>query len=205
MKLIIWSIILAQLSGSTPDDITAITTKVVGNVMREGDIRSGQLQKGFTIYSGDKITVGPNSFISYLNVADRSVVKVYDNSIIKILFKKTDQSSETDVALFYGRISAELEKTDKNTFKLIMPVAIASVKGTHFLSEHRPEKHLGPHNSGTADCVFSVIEGELEIENTHSGKTLFLEEGKTVIATPDGNFKIFKTTDEFIMHYKEPN
>jgi hypothetical protein len=64
--------------------------------------------------------------------------------------------------------------------------------------------HHGPHHRGVPDCVFSVITGKVEIQNTKSGKTILIEDGKTVISTPKGEFLIFETTEEFTEHYMEP-
>jgi hypothetical protein len=42
------------------------------------------------------------------------------------------------------------------------------------------------------------------VQNTKSGKTIKVEEGKTVISTLNGEFLIFETTDEFTQYFKEP-
>ena len=62
----------------------------------------------------------------------------------------------------------------------------------------------GPHYQGVSDCVFSVLTGKLDVRNTKSGKTIMVEEGKTVISTSNGEFLIFETTDEFTQYFKEP-
>ena len=78
------------------------------------------------------------------------------------------------------------------------------VKGTTFLAGHRTMNDHGPHYQGVSDCVFSVLTGKLEVQNTKSGKTIKVEEGKTVISTSNGEFLIFETTDEFTQYFKEP-
>jgi len=190
--------------GQDPSGALALCTKSVGSVTRDGDIRQGEIQKGSFLYSGDKITVGDSSFFSFINLNDRSNVKVYKNSIVKILFEQNGEITLSEIALFGGKLSAELDKTDEREFRVHTPVSIAYVKGTHFLAEHRTMAHHGPHYQGMADCVFSVMSGLVEVENIKSGKSILLEKGKTVISTPDGEFHIFKTTDAFTNHYKEP-
>lgn len=194
----------AILMGQGPSTTMALCTKSVGSVTRDGAIRQGEIQKGSFLYSGDKITIGDSSFFSFINLNDRSNVKVYGNSIVKLLFEQNGEITLSEIALFGGKLSAELEKTDKREFLVHTPISTASVKGTHFLAEHRTMDHHGPHYQGMADCVFSVISGLVEVENTKSGKSILLKKGKTVISTPDGEFHIFKTTDAFTNHYKEP-
>ena len=61
----------------------------------------------------------------------------------------------------------------------------------------------GPHYQSVSDCIFSVLNGKLEVQNTKSGKTIKVEEGKTLISTLNGEFLIFETTDEFTQYFKE--
>ena len=181
-----------------------VCTQSVGEVQRKGNVRTGHIRKGESIYHGDKITTGKNAFISFLILEDRSVVKIFDNSVVKIFSDKKPKKPKTEVAIFGGRVSAEINKKKNREFIVNTPVSIASVKGTYFLAEHRTMDHHGPHHQGISDCVFSVMTGLLEVENTVSGKSVLVKDGKTVISLPDGDFQLFDTTDEFINHYKEP-
>ena len=62
----------------------------------------------------------------------------------------------------------------------------------------------GLHIQGISDCIFSVLTGKLEVQNTKSGRTIMVEQGKTLISTSKGEFLIFETNDEFTQYFQEP-
>ena len=84
-----------------------------GKVFRKGVARSGKLHKGDIIYNGDKITVGIDGLITLRNIYERSEIKVFENSSIKIVSKKNRKSGEKEfkIAILGGRVII-----DKNEF-----------------------------------------------------------------------------------------
>jgi hypothetical protein len=204
MKHLLLVFSISFIMGNSNSNQIGICTKSTGDVQRSGEIRSGKIRKGESIYDGDKITTGEYGFLSILNIKDRSIVKIFGNTSLKIYGSSENNFLKSEINIFGGRVSAEIIKLENREFLVKTPVSIASVKGTYFLAEHRSMNHHGPHHRGVPDCVFSVITGKVEIQNTKSGKTILIEDGKTVISTPKGEFLIFETTEEFTEHYMEP-
>lgn len=69
----------------------------------------------------------------------------------------------------------------KSRFKVVTPVAIASVRGTRFFSRH---------DSATGASTFALAAGKVDLEK-HSGETLVsVPEGKAVEVTGDGQAKV---------------
>jgi hypothetical protein len=205
MKHILLLFILSTLMSLPEPEQIGICTNVTGAVYRSGKIRSGKIRKGESIYNGDKVfTMDKKAFLSLLNIQDKSIISLYGNSVIKIFCYAKKDSIKTEINIFGGRVSAELKKTKNSEYIINTPSSVAVVKGTTFLAGHRTMNDHGPHYQGVSDCVFSVLTGKLEVQNTKSGKTIKVEEGKTVISTSNGEFLIFETTDEFTQYFKEP-
>ena len=181
-----------------------ICMNATGEVYRYGKIRTGKIRKGESIYNGDKISTGKNAFFSLLNIQDKSVIRVYENSVVKIFEYVEKDSIKTEINIFGGRVSAELKKTRNKEFIVNTPSSIAVVKGTSFLAGHRTMNQHGLHIQGISDCIFSVLTGKLEVQNTKSGRTIMVEQGKTLISTSKGEFLIFETNDEFTQYFQEP-
>ena len=181
MKYILLLFTVSILMSLPEPEQMGICTTVTGEVHRSGKIRSGKIRKGESIYNGDKISTDKNAFFSLLNIQDKSVISLYGNSVIKIFGSAEKDSIKTEINIFGGRLSAEFRKTRNRKFVVNTPSSVAAVKGTTFLAGHRTTNDHGPHYQGVSDCIFSVLTGKLEVQNTKSGKTIKVEEGKTVI------------------------
>ena len=61
-----------------------------GKVFREGIARNGKIFKGDVIYNGDKIIVGIDGFITIRNIHERSEIKIFKNSSVKVFNRKIE-------------------------------------------------------------------------------------------------------------------
>ena len=59
-----------------------------GNVLREGRSRNGKVYKGDIIYNGDKLTVSLGGLLTIRNIYERSEIKIFENSSVKIFTRK---------------------------------------------------------------------------------------------------------------------
>mgnify|MGYP001210010808 FL=1 len=170
----------------------AFCLETEGNIFREGLARNGNLLKGDVIYEDDKITVGENSYISFLNTFERSEVRLFENSSIKILksnsqFDKTDQVHQ--IVIFGGKLI--IDKIDLNDKALIVKSPSSSVfsKNSHFLIEYRSK----PLYDQFSYCIFTLLRGNILVENLDSKKMIFLNSGETIVSTKDGKFYPLET------------
>lgn len=124
---------------------TLITVSLFGSVGTIGEINGTafikqEASKGFkklkpleSINKGDIIRTTKNSFV---NIAfnDKSTLKVYPKSIVKIDKNITDNNNSRSLTLFSGKLWARVHKriTKKNFFKINTPTATAGVRGTSF-------------------------------------------------------------------------
>ncbi len=163
-----------------------------GDVIRKGIARSGRLLKGDVIYENDKITVGGNSYVSFLNTYERSEVRVFENSSLKILksIKQSDNSEEIhEIVIFGGKVIVDKIELNDKTLIVNSPSSSIFSKNSHFLAEYRDK----PLYSELSYCIFTLIEGNIFVENLESRKTIFLESGETIISTRKGKFYPLET------------
>ena len=170
----------------------AFCLEAEGNIFREGLARNGNLLKGDVVYENDKITVGENSYLSFLNTFERSEVRLFENSSIKILksnsqFNKPEQVHQ--IVIFGGKVI--IDKAELNDKALIVTSPSSSVfsKNSHFLIEYRSKSLYNQFSY----CIFTLLKGNILVENLDSKKMIFLNSGETIVSTKDGKFYPLET------------
>ena len=170
----------------------AFCLEAEGNIFREGLARNGNLLKGDVIYENDKITVGDDSYVSFLNIFERSEVRLFENSLIKIL-EPNSQSNKSEevpqIVIFGGKVI--IDKVELNDKALIVtsPSSIVFSKNSHFLIEYRSK----PTHNQFSYCIFTLLKGNILVENLDSKKMIFLNSGETIVSTKDGKFYPLET------------
>ena len=170
----------------------AFCLEAEGTIFREGLSRNGNLLKGDVIYENDKITVGENSYVSFLNTFERSEVRLFENSSIKILKPNSQYNRSEDVhqiVIFGGKVI--IDKMELNDKALIVTSPSSSVfsKNSHFLIEYRSK----PLYNQFSYCIFTLLKGNILVENLDSKKMIFLNSGETIISTKKGKFYSLET------------
>jgi hypothetical protein len=170
----------------------AFCLEAKGDVFRKGLARKGNLLKGDVIYENDKIIVGEKSYVSFLNTFERSEVRLFENSSIKIL-KSNKQSDFSEaiheIVIFGGKVIVDkIELNDKALF-IQSPSSSVFSKNSHYLIEHRNK----PLYNESSYCIYTLIKGNILLENLESNKMIFLNSGETIISTKNGKFYPLET------------
>ena len=185
VNLIVISLCCIVLSNSKYENI-AFCLNSKGEVVRAGIARNGKIFKGDVIYNGDKITVGIDGFIAIRNIHERSEIKIFKNSSVKVSSRKnrTNGEKEFEVAILGGRVI--IDKNELNNNKLIInsPSSNVFLKNSHFIINCVDR----PLFDQASYCVFTSIEGNIIVENSKSKRLLILKNGETIISTPRGDF-----------------
>ncbi|TFG84192.1 MAG: hypothetical protein E4H20_03825 [Spirochaetales bacterium] len=85
---------------------------------------------GFELAEGDQVQTGRGTLLEVRLLASGAIVKLAENTTFVL---RRVSSSETSLALVYGRLRAKVEKLSGNqVFKLAGESAIAGVRGTDF-------------------------------------------------------------------------
>ena len=194
--ILFYSIITIGLSRT---ESVALCVSANGQLERKGHMRNGIIQKGDSIYNGDKITVKKNESLSFMTIYEKSMVDIYENSVIKVVNHNNHKNAFSGMALFSGKVIIDMEDNNNSDFILNAPTAIVTAKGTHFIAEYRDELFF---NNNTYS-VFTVLNGKLKVENIKSGKIIYIDKGETIISTRDGKFielDTFKNSAKIIGH-----
>ena len=153
---------------------------------RNGIARNGKIFKGDVIYNGDKIIVGIDGFVAIRNIYERSEIKIFKNSSVKVSSRKnrTNGEKEFEVAILGGRVIVDKNEFNNNKLIINSPSSNVFLKNSHFIINCVDE----PLFDQASYCVFTSIEGNIIVENSKSKKLLFLKDGETIISTPKGDF-----------------
>ena len=155
-----------------------------GSVQRYGSIRNGLLRKGDSIYDGDKIITGESGFISYAFINEKTNVKVFENSVIRVNSLRKKKGSSSEIALFGGKVIIETEKNSLHPFIVKSPSSTCSTLGSHFITEYKNELIY----DNLSYCLFTVLGGAIKVQNNTSKNIMYLKNKETIISTMNGNF-----------------
>ena len=168
---------------------------VKGKVHRSGKIRNGILRKGDLIYNGDKIVTGSNGFVSYAFIYEKTNLKVFENTVVKVTTVRENYSSFSKLALFGGKIIVQTEDINNEPFTVWSPSSICQIENSHIIIEYKNEL-LYDNNSY---CLLTSLYGMPKIENIKSKEVMYLKNGETIASTMDGKFlqlETFRSSNE---------
>ncbi len=141
---------------------------VVGDVSVARGSRSRVAKLNLGIKSGDEISTAVESSVDITKNGDGSLVKVLENSKVKI----TDNGTETAIGLVSGEIIGNIKKlvaTKKMYF--YSPTATATIRGTAFSFKYRKE---------SKQTELNVFEGVVEFKS--GDKIVSVSSGRRVVS-----------------------
>lgn len=157
----------------------AVVTKVVNTA--EYKTSSGKwttLKVGQSLNSEDMVKTSGKSLV-VVKFTDNSVLKVRENSQVKISTLKKDKNVSKTIDVDKGAVNASVTKQDQQDFKFKSPTLVASVRGTWLL--------FGVGRDTTnLDLKEGLLFCEAQLGKQESGE---LKKNQSVEVTPEGSFK----------------
>ncbi|MCS6988382.1 MAG: FecR family protein [Chloroherpetonaceae bacterium] len=152
----------------------AIVIKTVKDVQAKiGNQPFKPAQRGQNLNSGDAVKTGEQSF-SILRFVDGSVIRVQENSEIKVRGEKADGKMEKTVDINFGKLGFNVKQKPGEQFRFTSPTSVASIKGTS-----------GAYMSDNEGSSLTIVEGRGELQ-TKDGKTFEVGAGETAFVTVTG-------------------
>ena len=162
------------------NETLGLVTKSKGEIQYKkfsSDKFTNKFYKGLGLYGDDQIRTGDNGFSIYRYLDDASSIKILKNSDIHIQGRVNSRNIVKNVEVSNGIVNFDIDKQSNGDFTIVTPTSIATVKGTNFwLICNGPE----------GDKFFG-IEGEVEVKNIESGRTIILTEDSMVLSNANGN------------------
>ncbi len=176
MKVILYSLLFVCLSFSQGKAL-AIVLKAKGQaeVVRHG--KTKKLKRGSRIYNDDLVKTKRKAYVALRFLDDKSLVRVRQNSVLKIQGKREGSSIVKNISVEAGNIFASITK-QRRRFRVTTPTSVASVKGTVLECMYNPE--TGEHITVTHEGLVGVTVG---------GKEIDVKAGKLIIAKKDGTYE----------------
>lgn len=161
-------------SNRTPVADVAIVIKTVKDVQaKTGNAPFKPAQRGQNLNSGDAVKTGEKSF-SILRFVDGSVIRVQENSEIKVRGEKSDGKMEKTVDINFGKLGFNVKQKPGEQFRFTSPTSVASIKGT-----------TGAYVSDSDGSSLTIVEGRGELE-TKDGKKFTVGAGETAFVNANG-------------------
>lgn len=152
----------------------AIVIKTVKDVQaKTGTSPFKPAQRGQNLNSGDAVKTGEKSF-SILRFVDGSVIRVQENSEIKVRGEKADGKMEKSVDINLGKLGFNVKQKPGEQFRFTSPTSVASIKGTS-----------GAYISDADGSSLTIVEGKGELQ-TKDGKKFDVGAGETAFVNVNG-------------------
>lgn len=166
-------------------DKVAVATKVSGMVQHQyGNKPKGSVLKpGTVLEDGDLVKTGVNGYATLIFIDDKSMLKVKENTAIKIQGKREATSISKKIDMEKGTLRAKVSEQRQGDFVIQTPTSVASVKGTDFWILSDPFK---------GDMLIGIA-GIVTFTNVFSGESLDIFAGITGNSAPDGSLSSEKT------------
>ncbi|MEA2103160.1 MAG: FecR family protein [Candidatus Cloacimonadota bacterium] len=155
----------ANLTAQSVNPFALILT-VNGNVILNHEHNLQPAEVGSIIFDGDVIITKSNSDATIKFSDNGGLLKLFSNSTLTVDLSKTGAGIKKEMKLDSGEILSQI-KTSIGNYSVITPTAVASVKGTMFLTSIDP---------GTGNTTINVYEGSVDLGNDNG-----------IISIPAGN------------------
>jgi hypothetical protein len=172
-------------------EIIALIKKAFNNVTYRLSEEESEWRKaniGLPLSDGNELRTGSKSLAVVIFKDGSGLLRVRENSILHIYGASEDRKLNKDAFIQRGMIGFDVNKqSEGEEFRFTTPTVVASIRGTNgFLEFDEDSTFTMSLESGMADLSFRGPQGG----------TGQLNEGNTVVITPDGDFQFRSQNQE---------
>lgn len=139
----------------SPDSPVAIMMKVVKDVtFKKASADWSAAKIGAALSTNDEIKTGSQS-LALIKFTDNSILRVKENSTLKIYADKTDKDISKNTYVDKGKVGFQVNRQGNEEFKFTTPTMVASIRGTE-----------GILNVGDGETMFALSSGSANIQAT---------------------------------------
>lgn len=177
----------------------AVVIKVKGKVyVQKGGNKSQTTtpKRGYRLEDGDRILTNKKSYAAVRFIDDNSLLRIRASSTCSIRGKKEKNEIAKNIQLEIGTILARITKQNRK-FEVSTPTSVASVKGTEFITDHRPHLKKGTYYYGLGGTVEIKSEGGTGLlHQDETGHVLSKSSPPVIRKTTKGEVPDFDEADE---------
>ncbi|AFN73500.1 hypothetical protein MROS_0256 [Melioribacter roseus P3M-2] len=172
-------------------EIIALIKKAFNNVtyrLSEEESEWREAKIGLPLSDGNELRTGSKSLAVVIFKDGSGLLRVRENSILHIYGASEDRKLNKDAFIQRGMIGFDVNKqSEGEEFRFTTPTVVASIRGTNgFLEFDEDSTFTMSLESGMADLSFRGPQGG----------TGQLNQGNTVVITPEGNFQFRSQNQE---------
>lgn len=154
---LLFTVTIMAGGGETPpaDSPVAIMMKVVKDVtFKRASADWSTAKIGAALSTNDEIKTGSQS-LALIKFTDNSILRVRENSTLKIYADKTDKDISKNTYIDKGKVGFQVNRQGNEEFKFTTPTMVASIRGTEGILE-----------IGDFGTLFALLSGSANIQAT---------------------------------------
>jgi hypothetical protein len=174
---------IAFASGHPDEEyIIGIIKKAINKVeYKQDEAGWADAKDGQQLFNNDEVKTGSQSFV-LIKFTDNSLLRIRENSILKISAKKEGKNLSQSAEVKAGIIGFNIEKQDGDSFEFSTPTMVASIRGTEgFIQAFGDSLSLLALSDGSVEV--SDVNGTVSGTVSQGEYATIDNEGKLIIDT----------------------
>lgn len=182
-KLIIISFMMILTCNIFAKNPIAVLLKVKGEIMVQTNEQEIEGKDGTFLYNDYLVSSAENSFSAIKFVDGGAIIRLFPNSEIAINASEKDGKLSKSNNLKKGSILSKI-KEKYGDFEVKTPSAIASVKGTEFITKLQ--------NNGST--ILFTIDGKVQFENKLDDEKIIVQKNEKAVSIGKGSIELTSAT-----------
>ena len=165
------------------ESYVALVKKIVNNVTykKAGESDWAVAKTGLPLKTEEEVKTGPKSLALILFTDGSGLLRVRENSVLKIYAERDKNKLNKNTFIDKGLIGFDVNKQEEEEFKFTTPTAVASIRGTVLFVEVDNSTRIAVQ-TGSVDFQSTV--GKKENGTVTGGYTAIIDQGGNIVLQP---------------------